>query len=136
MILAEDRILHTNEGRGDVLGARMAVYWGSKVLKDLPESAMPYVNPHLAPDDWLDGVNKAVTRVLITAGEAELLRDSIVAYSRMFGRHHNEVTFFLEDHAIHDDILLTFLVGDQQRSALGQACPYVASGEPVGEGFS
>lgn len=121
IVLTNDPIIYTNEGHGDILGARMGLYWGRKVLNGVPESAMPYVNPLVStPEGWLEDSNAVIKNVLISAGNAELLRGAIIQYSKSLEKHHKNVTLFIEDHGVHNDILLKFLVGDKD---LGKLAP-------------
>ncbi|KAH9477755.1 putative carboxylesterase 2 [Psilocybe cubensis] len=130
-LLTDEPVAHTNEGRDDILGVRTGLYWGSKVLEGLPESATPYVNPLSAPDDWLDGCNDLVKRVLISAGEGEVLRDAIIQYFKKLEKHHKDAKLFVEEHGIHDDLLMKFLVGDRD---LGKLAPFLVNW--LDEGFS
>ncbi|PPQ93407.1 hypothetical protein CVT25_004724 [Psilocybe cyanescens] len=130
-LLTDDPIVHTNEGRGDILGVRTGLYWGSKVLEGVPESAWPYVNLHSTPEDWLEGCNDIVKRILISAGEAEILRDPIIQYSKKLEKHHKNASLFIEEHGIHDDLLMRFLVGDKD---LGKLAPFLVNW--LDEGFS
>jgi acetyl esterase/lipase len=45
--------------------------------------AEPYQMPISAPEAWLDGIDKVVKRVYLTAGERELIRDHAVALERL-----------------------------------------------------
>ncbi|KAF8174890.1 hypothetical protein BJ912DRAFT_41338 [Pholiota molesta] len=55
------QVLKTDrEGRGDFLTRRTGLYWASKVLEGVPESAFPYLDLNTAPEDWLKGAEKCV----------------------------------------------------------------------------
>jgi len=129
--LIDDDTLHTNENRGDLLDVPTGLYWGSKVLEGTPPSALPYLNAISAPEDWFKGVDKLVKRIFISAGDAEVLRDAIIKYTKTVEKHHSDVTFFLDDHGIHDDPFLLFLVGEKN---LGKLTPFIV--DWFGQGFS
>ena len=64
---------------------------------------MPYLERNSAPMLWLNGVDRCVKRVLISAGEVRCLRDEILKYQDRFQKHHKDVTFILRANGIHDD---------------------------------
>ena len=80
LVDGEGSLLHTNSGRGDIIDASIGTYWGPNVLSGADPSAIPYLEPASAPKDWLKGVDKCAQRMLISAGDLELLRDEIVHY--------------------------------------------------------
>ena len=114
--------LYSNDNKGDMLNGRLLNYWGSKVLRDEPEEAIPYLEPNSAPTMWLDGVDRCVKRVLISAGEAECLRDEIIKYQDRFLRHHRDVIFILQANGIHDDPYWDF--GTHEKD-LGELTPRI-----------
>ena len=63
-------------------------YWGSEVIRDAPKEAIPYLKPNSAPPMWLDGVDRWVKPVLISAGGVEYLRDETVKYQDRIQEHH------------------------------------------------
>lgn len=120
--LKDSPLLRNNQGRGDILDVPTVIYWGSKVLDGVPESGVPYLDGLSAPEDWLKGVNKVVKRILISAGDAEILRDAIIKYTKTVEKHHKDVTFFLDEHGVHDEPFLLFLTGDTTR---GKLTPFI-----------
>ena len=122
-LVDEDRqYLYSNDNKGDMLNGRLLNYWGSKVLRNEPEEAIPYLEPNSAPTMWLDGVDRCVKRVLISAGEAECLRDEIIKYQDRFLRHHRDVIFILQANGIHDDPYWDF--GTHEKD-LGELTPRI-----------
>ncbi|KDR74063.1 hypothetical protein GALMADRAFT_71239 [Galerina marginata CBS 339.88] len=109
----DDEVYHTNDNAGDVVTASVLLYWASKMYEGVPRSAMPYLNPNGAPDDWLRGIDKVVNRVLISAGGAEVLRDAVIKYFKTIEKHHKNTTFFLQDKGAHVETFLLLLVRDE-----------------------
>lgn len=120
--LTDSNVLRSNQGRGDLVSAPIFVYWGSIVLSGVPTSSLPYLNAHSAPKDWLKGADKVIKRLLVSAGEYEILRDAAVEYTKDLQRHHRDVTFFLEDKGVHDQPFLNFLTGNED---LGRLTPFI-----------
>ncbi|KAH9476880.1 Putative steryl acetyl hydrolase mug81 [Psilocybe cubensis] len=120
--LKDSPMLRSNQGRGDILTLSTVVYWGSKVLDGVPESGIPYLDGISAPEDWFKGIDKVVKRILISAGDAEVFRDTIIKYTKTVEKYHKDVTFFLDEHGVHDDPFLHFLVGEPNR---GKLTPFI-----------
>lgn len=57
---------------------------GSMVLPKADDPLRIYVEPSRAPKDWYAGVDGLVSKVLITVGDAECLRDDIYEFSDEF----------------------------------------------------
>jgi len=132
MLDTPDHCLKTDrEGKGDFLTRQTGLYWASKVLDGVPKSAYPYLNANTAPKEWLDGVDKHIKRILITAGEMEVLRDEIIKYSKVMEIYHPNTTTIMHENGIHIDPLFDFLVGDD---AKGTLTPKIL--EWLDEGFS
>jgi acetyl esterase/lipase len=114
--------LFSNDNKGDMLTSNQINYWGSEVFRDAPKEALPYLEPNSAPPKWLDGVDRCVKRVLISAGEAECLRDEIIKYQDSFQEHHKDVTFALQANGIHDDPYWDFTTHEKD---LGELTPQI-----------
>ena len=111
-------LLHTNDGRGDVMTPSSSTYFGSKVLAGAKPSAVPYLEAASAPKDWLEGVDKCLRRVLISAGELEFLRDEIVHYGKRVKEHLKDTTIIVQENGIHNDPLFGVLVGEKSLGSL------------------
>ncbi|KIM41819.1 hypothetical protein M413DRAFT_445034 [Hebeloma cylindrosporum] len=110
--------LHADEGEGDVIVRSTGTYWGAKVLHGASPSAIPYLEAASAPEDWLQGIDKCVKRVLITAGELEILCDDILDYGKHVARYLKDTTVIVQENAIHEDPLLDFFVGEKELGSL------------------
>jgi len=117
----EKKYLYSNDNKDMVTGDRMN-YWGSEVLRNAPNEAIPYLEPNSAPEMWLKGVDRCVKRVLISAGGLECLRDEIIKYQDRFQEHHKDVTFVLQANGIHDDPFWDFATHEKD---LGELTPRV-----------
>ncbi|KAF8902811.1 Alpha/Beta hydrolase protein [Gymnopilus junonius] len=113
-LVEKDGCLSANDGHGDFLNGRTLNYWGTSCMEGVPLAAVPYLEPNSAPEDWFEGCDKYVKRVLITAGEVEALRDEIVVYANTIKKHHNNVTLIVQENGIHFDPYLDFFVNEKK----------------------
>jgi acetyl esterase/lipase len=114
--------LYSNDNNGDLLTGNQINYWGSEVFQHAPDEALPYLEPNSAPPKWLDGVDRFVKRVFISAGGVECLRDEIIKYQDRFQEHHKDVTFVLQANGIHDDPYWDFATHEKD---LGELTPQI-----------
>jgi len=115
-------LLHTNDGKGDMIYASTGTYWGPKVLKGAKPSAIPYLEAASAPKNWLQGVDTCVKRVLISAGDLEYVRDEIVTYGKHVEEYLKDTTIIVQENGVHNDPLLDFLVWEKD---LGYLTPKI-----------
>ncbi|KAF8961656.1 Alpha/Beta hydrolase protein [Flammula alnicola] len=130
-LVDKDGCLHTNEGRGDFLNGNTCGYWGAKCMEDVPEPIIPYLEGNSAPTDWLKGIDKCVKRILLSIGEAEVLRDTILEYANIVKKYHPNTTVIMQEHGAHNDPYTDFLTGTKN---LGNLTPLVL--DWVDKGFS
>ena len=122
-LVDKDRqFLYSNDNKGDVLTGNIINYWGSEVFRNTPKEATPYLEPNSAPSMWLDGVDRQVKRVLISAGGVECLRDEIIKYQNRFKKHHKDVTFILQANGVHNDPHWDFVTNEKD---LGELTPQI-----------
>ncbi|KAJ3506868.1 hypothetical protein NLJ89_g6622 [Agrocybe chaxingu] len=112
----------SSKGNRDYLMPATGNYWGHKVLDGLPASAIPYIEANTAPEDWLQGLEKCVKRVLISAGGAETLYGEIIKFQEVVKKHHKDVTLYLEEHGVHNEPYLSFMTKEKD---LGEVTPLV-----------
>jgi acetyl esterase/lipase len=122
LVDTDRQFLYSNDNKGDILSGDRLNYWGSEVLQDAPKEAIPYLEPNSAPPMWLNGVDKCVKRVLISAGGAECLRDEIIKYQATFQEHHKDVIFVLHANGIHNDPYWDFATHEKD---LGELTPQI-----------
>lgn len=108
--------LLSNEGN-DVTSAKRLTAWGSRLLEGIPDTQRHYMEAFRAPDLWFQNGKTAVDRVLITAGELEVMRDEIVVFADRFCREHGDVQFVLQKHGVHIDPIFDFFTGE---TAIGE----------------
>jgi len=123
MTLRDDPILHNNDGQGDIVDGPILAYWGNIVMENAAITAVPYLEPNSAPEDWLEGVDKKVKRILVSIGENEALRDACFKYGRTLEKHHKDATQFLDVGGVHVEPYLPFLAQDTQN--LGTVTPFL-----------
>lgn len=114
--------VYSYDYKGDMMAGKPINYWGTEVLQNAPKDAIPYLEPNSAPPMWLNGVDRCVKRVLISAGGVECLRDEIIRYQDRFQEHHKDVTFILQANGVHDDPYWDFLT---QERDLGELTPQI-----------
>lgn len=122
LIDKDKQYVYSNNYKGDMLTGDLINYWGSEVFQDAPKEAIPYLEPNSAPPMWLNGVDRCVKRVLISAGGLESLRDEIVKYQDRFKEHHKDVTFVLQENGIHNDPYWDFATHEKD---LGELTPRI-----------
>ena len=97
-------------GKKDVLSTQAWLQFGTFVLENTPESNHLLLDHINAPDGWFDDIAKAVSKVLITAGDDECLVDSITVFAETIRKVHPQATYLVQENAIHGDSLLDFVV--------------------------
>jgi len=119
MLDTPDHCLVTDRaGKGDFLPRQVVLYWANKVLGGVPKLAYPYLTANAAPREWLNGVDKHIKMILISAGEMEVLRDEIIKYSKVVEKYHPNATTIVNENDIHIGPLFDFLVGDDAKGTL------------------
>ena len=117
------KYLYTNaDSDDDMMSGELLNHWGATVLRGAPKEAVPYLEPNSAPTMWLDGIDRWVKRVLISAGDLECLRDEIVKYQEEFRKHHEDVMFILQANGIHNDPFWDFATHEK---GLGELTPRI-----------
>ena len=114
--------LYNNDNKGDIVTSKTLNYWGLEVLRDAPKEAIPYLEPNSGPPKWLNGIDRCVKRVFISAGEVECLRDEIIKYQETFKEHHKDVTFVLQANGNHNDPYWDFSTNEKD---LGELTPKI-----------
>lgn len=73
------------------------------VVPTIPEDQLVYLQPSRAPKGWFDGVDKLVSRVLITVGESECLKDDIDSFSKAFSEAQKQTTVISIPNGTHNE---------------------------------
>ncbi|KAF5376725.1 hypothetical protein D9615_007807 [Tricholomella constricta] len=107
----------TNDGH-DVIGIDSLKYWGRVVLQGLTDAQRRYLEALHAPDDWFKELKTVVERVLVTAGDAECLRDEIVSFAENICKHHDGARFVLQKYGVHNDPFSDFLTREKKKGEL------------------
>ncbi|THU98668.1 alpha/beta hydrolase fold protein [Dendrothele bispora CBS 962.96] len=90
----------------DVVSSRSLLHWGSAYLAEVPGFLQHYVKVNGTPKNWFEGIDKVVTRILITVGGNEVLRDDGVRLNAMLAKAHPEVRIDVQAGGVHDDPIL------------------------------
>ncbi|KAJ7594135.1 Alpha/Beta hydrolase protein [Mycena floridula] len=117
-LLGERVKLVDSNSRSDIVTSITLRNWGIRVFESVPESDHPYLDAVYAPQDWFKGLDKFVGRILITAGDAECLRDADESLYKDLKLHHEQVKFVLQPEGVHDDAFLDFMLMEKDLSSL------------------
>ena len=99
----------TANDASDIIGPKCINIWASEVLEGVSDSQLPYLEPSSAPDSWFKSVDTVVERVLITAGSAECLRDSIEVFAKQICSIHDGATFRMLENGVHNEPYFEFI---------------------------
>jgi len=94
----------------DLLSTQAVLYLASIVIENTPESGHIFLDHVNAPEGWFDDIAKVASKVLITTGDNESLRDSITVFAKRICQVHSDVTFLVQENGIHDDPVFDFVV--------------------------
>ncbi|KAJ7042812.1 Alpha/Beta hydrolase protein [Mycena alexandri] len=120
--LSADSESHNGNQGLDYLDKAALTKWGAQILADVPEADRAFAEAVRAPEEWFQGVEGLVDRVLVTGGGAELLRDDIVVVGEMLKKHHPKTELVIQENGLHEDVYLDFAVGEKK---LGSLTPLV-----------
>ncbi|KAF8900458.1 Alpha/Beta hydrolase protein [Gymnopilus junonius] len=84
------------------------------VVPLIPKDQLVYLQPSRAPKGWFDGVDKLVSRVLITVGEGECLKDDIDSFSKAFSAAHRQTTLFSIPNGTHNEPYGTLVAAEPE----------------------
>ncbi|KAK7438597.1 hypothetical protein VKT23_017932 [Stygiomarasmius scandens] len=111
---------HFENDAYDVVGSRSLLHWGSAYLSSVPSFLQHYSKVNSTPKDWFEGIDKTVTRILITAGGNEVLRDDGTRLNEMLAKVHPEVKIIVQAGGVHDDPILDSGAGIKSFSYVAQ----------------
>ncbi|KAK0444377.1 Alpha/Beta hydrolase protein [Armillaria borealis] len=109
----------------DVIGSDDLLLWAEPSLRDLPDSALPFIEPAKAPEAWFSGMDKLVERILITSGGAECMHE---AHNYFHERHlkdyHSNVQYVAQKDGVHDEVLHEFALYNRP---VGELAPLIVN---------
>ncbi|KAF7305735.1 Abhydrolase-3 domain-containing protein [Mycena chlorophos] len=110
----------------DVIPLKVVGKLGRELLAAYPEteSARAFAEPAKASAEWFAGSERVVSRVLITCGGTECMRDDIVQLGELLKRQHSQTEVVVQNGGVHDDMLIDFMV---KETKLGELTPLVIS---------
>ncbi|TFK59379.1 alpha/beta-hydrolase [Pluteus cervinus] len=116
----------------DTLHSKHAGKWGQEVAAGVPESKMIYLEGANVPASWFQGISSVVSRVLITAGGVELLKNDIEEFNDLFSKHHERTEFVIQEGGVHDDPVNDFAFAGSNPK-VGDLTPIII--DWLGDGF-
>jgi hypothetical protein len=120
----------TENDDSDIIGPKSINTWGNQVSDGIPDSQLPYIEASNTPATWFKSVDTVVEKVLITAGSAECLRDSIQAFAKQMSGVHDGATFWIQENGVHNDPYFDFFTKEKK---LGKMTPQIL--EWLDDGF-
>lgn len=120
--LTGDTGSHLANDSSDIVGAKTLAYCGRKALEGVPDSLRVYLETLKVPDTWFRGIDELVSRILVTAGAAECLRDDIIQVSHKLSKNHDKVKLIIQENGVHNDPFFDFFVGEMN---LGDLTPKI-----------
>ncbi len=116
----------------DVISSDDLLLWAEPSLRDLPDSALPFIEPAKAPEAWFSGMDKLVERILITSGSVECMHE---AHNYFVERHLKDycsnVQYVVQKDGVHDEVLHEFALYNRPVSELA---PLIVNW--IAQGFS
>ena len=94
----------------DLFTIPAALHMAGFVLEHTPESGHLYLNHMNVPHGWFDDITKVTRKVLITAGDNEITRDTITVFAKRICEVHPGATYIVQENGIHDDPVFDFMV--------------------------
>ncbi|SJL02429.1 uncharacterized protein ARMOST_05756 [Armillaria ostoyae] len=112
-------------GKTDVISSDDLLLWAEPSLRDLPDFALPFIEPAKAPEAWFSGMDKLVERILITSGGAECMHE---AHNYFHERHlkdyHSNVQYVVQKDGVHDEVLHEFALYNRP---VGELAPLIVN---------
>lgn len=98
--------------------------WGATVLNCTPTDKREFMEASLAPPSWFDGVDKIVSRILVSYGEKEGLAYDCAEIGKTLAGKHPDVKILPEANGIHNEPMNDFRPGQDPKRA-GSIAPAV-----------
>ncbi|KAF8651051.1 hypothetical protein AX16_004914 [Volvariella volvacea WC 439] len=112
----------------DTIGFRIIHEWSQVNLREIPRSQLHYIDSSRTPDGWFQGVNQVVDRILVSAGDLECLKESIVAFATSLKSYHGNVELVVQMNGVHEDPLNDFAAaGGKSPKTVGELTPLIVS---------
>ncbi|KAF4611686.1 hypothetical protein D9613_003761 [Agrocybe pediades] len=104
----------TSNAHSDIFSVDFFVHLRDLVKPTIPESLLHYVEPVKAPREWFKGIDKLVSRVYITSGDSEVLRDDIKQFSEEIHAFHKDATWVNIPNGTHNEPYGTLVAGEPE----------------------
>ncbi|KAJ2913500.1 hypothetical protein MD484_g6928, partial [Candolleomyces efflorescens] len=96
----------------DILAPEGSRDFGRIYAEGVPDSQKPYFDFVSTPKEWFEGLDNAVDRILMTAGEKEVLRDDILEVARgKITENHSNTTIIVQEFGVHNDVFFDIAFG-------------------------
>ncbi|KAJ7056139.1 Alpha/Beta hydrolase protein [Mycena amicta] len=98
----------------DTLPRQALATVGRELLAAYPKDHAVFAEPAKAPASWFAGIDVVVSRVLVTAGGRECMRDDIVQLGDLLKKQHANAEVVIQSGGLHDDMLLDFMAKEKK----------------------
>ena len=102
----------TSNSTTDIFPPGFYSHLASFIKPSVPKSQKPYVEAVKAPKGWFEGIDRVVSRVFITVGDAECLKDDIEKFANDFTAVHKESVVVKIPGGTHNEPFGTVIAGD------------------------
>jgi acetyl esterase/lipase len=102
----------TSNSTTDIFPPQFYSHLASFIKPSVPEFQKPYVEAVKAPKGWFKGIDGVVSRVFITVGDAECLRDDIETFANDFTAVHKQAKVVKIPGGTHNEPFGTVIAGD------------------------
>ncbi|PBK66937.1 alpha/beta-hydrolase [Armillaria solidipes] len=109
----------------DVISSDDLLLWAEPSLLDLPDSALPFIEPAKAHEAWFSDIDRLAEHILITSGGAECMHE---AHNYFHERHlkdyHSNGQYVVQKDGVHDEVLHEFALYNRP---VGELAPLIVN---------
>ncbi|KAK0206936.1 Alpha/Beta hydrolase protein [Desarmillaria ectypa] len=115
----------------DVISSDDLLLWAEPSLRDLSDSALPFIEPAKAPKAWFSGIDGLTERILFTSGGAECMHEAHNHFHEWHLKdYHSNVQYVVQKGGVHDEVLHEFTLHNRP---VGELAPLIVNW--IAEGF-
>lgn len=89
----------------DLLPPAALTAWGAVYAAGVPPALVPYADAARAPAGFFAGLDTHVRSVLVTLGDAEVLRDDVLVFAEALRSVHSRVDVDVQPGGVHADMV-------------------------------
>ncbi|KIY65063.1 alpha/beta-hydrolase [Cylindrobasidium torrendii FP15055 ss-10] len=113
------------ECTSDVVPSSTLAEWGAETFEGIPTDQRHWLEPLFARDDWFEGADRFVDKIVLSAGGYEAARDAIITfYNAKLAKSHARSELVLHEKGVHVDPFYDFALGKPPKD-LGTLTPKI-----------